>query len=144
LPPAASLERTDEACKEIEKVLWETPGLESFNTVGGLAFINNTFGPDRASFLVRLRPWHERKDKDLSAFAILEGLKKRLVNVPEAVAFPFLPPTLPGFGAAGGFTAYLQDRSGTLDVQQLGENGTKFLRALAQRPEVANPFTAFN
>ena len=63
------------ACRQIDDVLLETPGLESFNTVGGLAFINNTFGPDRASFLVRLRPWHERKDDDLHAFQILEGLK---------------------------------------------------------------------
>src|SRR5205814_6632936 len=85
-----------------------------------------------------------RKAKDLSAFAILEGLKKNLYAVPEAVAFPFLPPTLPGFGAAGGFTAYLQDTSGLMDVQQLGEHGTAFLKALAQRPEVASPFTAFN
>ena len=144
LPPAASLERTDRACASVEKVLWETPGLESFNTVGGLAFINNTFGSDRASFLCRLRPWHERKDEDLSAFAILEDLKKRLAAVPEAVAFPFLPPTLPGFGAAGGFTVYLQDRSGTLDVQDLGANGAAFLKALAARPEVATPFTSFN
>jgi HAE1 family hydrophobic/amphiphilic exporter-1 len=144
LPAASSLERTDKACAEIEKVLWATPGIESFNTVGGLAFINNTFGPDRASFLVRLRPWHEREDADLSAFAILEGLKKRLASLPEAVAFPFLPPTLPGFGAAGGFTVYLQDRSGTLSVQQLGEHGSTFLKALSQRPEIASPFTAFN
>jgi hydrophobic/amphiphilic exporter-1 (mainly G- bacteria), HAE1 family len=144
LPPASSLERTDEACRKIEQVLWETPGIESFNTVGGLAFINNTFGPDRASFLVRLRPWDLRDAPDLTAFAILEDLKKRLAAVPEAVAFPFLPPTLPGFGAAGGFTAYLQDRSGSLGVRELGEHGATFLRALAQRPEVASPFTAFN
>jgi HAE1 family hydrophobic/amphiphilic exporter-1 len=144
LPRAASLERTDDVCKQIEKILWETPGLESFNTVGGLAFINNTFGPDRASFLVRLRPWHERSDDDLSAFAILEGLKKRLAALPEAVSFPYLPPTLPGFGAAGGFNVFLQDRSGNLDVQQLGENSDKFLQALRQRPEIASPFTAFD
>src|SRR5262245_52680367 len=144
LPPAASLERTDKACAQIEKILWETPGLESFNTVGGLAFINNTFGNDRASFLVRLRPWHERKDTDLGAFAILENLKKRLAALPDAVAFPFLPPTLPGFGAAGGFNVYLQDRSGTLDVQDLGANGAAFLNAVRKRPEVSSPFTSFN
>jgi HAE1 family hydrophobic/amphiphilic exporter-1 len=144
LPAAASLERTDAACRTIEKVLWETPGIESYNTVGGLAFINNTFGPDRASFLVRLRPWHDRDAPDLTAFAILEDLKKRLAQVPEATAFPFLPPTLPGFGAAGGFTAYLQDRSGSLSVEELGQYGGEFLRALAQRPEVSSPFTAFN
>ncbi len=144
LPPAASLERTDAVCRSVEKLLWETPGVESYNTVGGLAFLNNTFGPDRASFLVRLRPWKERKDKDLNAFAILEELKKRLAAVPEAVVFPFMPPTLPGFGAAGGFLAYLQDRSGTFDSQQLGGYARTFLAAAATRPEVANAFTSFN
>jgi HAE1 family hydrophobic/amphiphilic exporter-1 len=144
MPPAASQERTDAVCKQIEEILWETEGIESFNTVGGLAFLNNTFGPDRASFLVRMKPWEERETPELSIFAIVESLKRKLAAIPEAVAFPYLPPTLPGFGAAGGFQVFLQDRSGTLTVQELGEQTDAFLEALRARPEIASPFTVFN
>ena len=58
--------------------------------------------------------------------------------------FPFTPPTIPGFGAAGGFNFLLQDRSGTMSVQDLGKQTQVFLEAARQRPELANLFTSFN
>ncbi|HJS47361.1 MAG TPA: efflux RND transporter permease subunit, partial [Gemmatimonadales bacterium] len=60
------------------------------------------------------------------------------------IIFPFSPPTIPGFGAAGGFNFLLQDRSGTLSVAELGEQTRAFLEAARQRPELANLFTSFN
>jgi HAE1 family hydrophobic/amphiphilic exporter-1 len=38
----------------------------------------------------------------------------------------------------------LQDRSGTLTVQQLGEQAQRFMEAARKRPELANLFTSFN
>jgi HAE1 family hydrophobic/amphiphilic exporter-1 len=60
------------------------------------------------------------------------------------VIFPFTPPTIPGFGAAGGFNFLLQDRSGTMSVQDLGKQTQVFLDAARKRPELANLFTSFN
>ena len=45
----------------------------------------------------------------------------RLSQIPEAIIFPFNIPTISGFGASAGFNFLLQDRSGTLIVEQLGE-----------------------
>ena len=54
-------------------------------------------------------------------------LRRELSRLPEAVIFPFLPPSIPGFGAAGGFNFVLQDRSGTLTVPQLGAQAQSFI-----------------
>src|SRR5262249_33186626 len=67
-----------------------------------------------------------------------------LAQIPEAVAFPFNIPTISGFGAAAGFNFLLQDRSGTLSVEELGAKTRAFLTAGRQRPEFASPFTPFD
>jgi HAE1 family hydrophobic/amphiphilic exporter-1 len=66
------------------------------------------------------------------------------MGIPEAVAFSFAPPALPGFGAAGGFNFLLQDRSGSLSVRQLGDETYRFLAEARKRPELAGLFTAFD
>jgi multidrug efflux pump subunit AcrB len=66
------------------------------------------------------------------------------VNIQEAIVFGFNIPTISGFGASAGFKFLLQDRSGTLSVEELGVQTTKFLTAARQRPELSNLFTSFN
>src|SRR5262249_25866684 len=58
--------------------------------------------------------------------------------------FPFNIPTLSGFGAASGFNFLIQDRSGSMSVDQLGDQARKFLAAARQRPELGNVFTSFD
>ena len=48
-------------------------------------------------------------------------LQKEFADIPEAVVFPFNIPTLSGFGAASGFNFLVQDRSGSMTVDQMGE-----------------------
>src|SRR5262245_48011270 len=69
---------------------------------------------------------------------------RELVQIPEAIAFPFNIPTISGFGASAGFNFLLQDRSGSLGVPELGQQASAFLGAARQRPELANLFTSFD
>jgi HAE1 family hydrophobic/amphiphilic exporter-1 len=55
-----------------------------------------------------------------------------------------VPPTLPGFGASGGFNLLLQDRSGNLSVAELGAQARAFLAEASKRPELTQLFTAFD
>jgi hydrophobic/amphiphilic exporter-1 (mainly G- bacteria), HAE1 family len=144
LPNASSLQRTDQVCRNIEEIIKKTPGVESYNTIGGLAMLNNTFTTNVASFAVRLKPWAVRKDPREKLPGVMAHLQREFRTVPEAIVFPFAPPTLPGFGAAGGFTFMLQDRSGTLSVEELGANTNTFFAAAGKRPELANMFTSFD
>jgi multidrug efflux pump subunit AcrB len=71
-------------------------------------------------------------------------LQRKFASIPEATVFPFNIPTLSGFGAASGFNFLIQDRSGSMTVQQMGELATKFIAAGRQRPELGNLFTSFD
>src|SRR5438093_13151045 len=73
----------------------------------------------------------------------MAGLQRQFAGIPEAVVFPFNIPTLSGFGAASGFNFLIQDRSGSMTIDQLGEQSRKFITAARQRPELGNVFTSF-
>src|SRR5436190_5852146 len=144
LPPGASLERTSAVLKKVEEILAKTNGLESFQTIGGYGAVTSTYQPNYGSIFARLKPWEERKGKALHVAGIMAGLQRQFAAIPEAIIFPFNIPTLSGFGAASGFNFFLQDRSGALTVEQLGEQARKFLAAGRQRPELGTLFTAFD
>src|SRR4029453_14864815 len=144
LPPASSLERTEGVVRQVEAVLRNTQGIVACTGIGGLGILTNSFSPEFASFFCKLTPWDERKSKELHVQGITQTLRRSLAGIPGAVIFPFTPPTIPGFGAAGGFNFLLQDRSGTMSVAELGKQTQVFLDAARQRPEVANLFTSFN
>jgi HAE1 family hydrophobic/amphiphilic exporter-1 len=75
---------------------------------------------------------------------IMATLAAQFAGIQEAVIFPFNIPTLAGFGAASGFNFLVQDRSGSMTVQELGELSQKFLAAGRARPELATVFTSFD
>src|SRR5205823_3160621 len=70
----------------------------------------------------------------------LEEKCRRISNV--KLEF-FEPPAVPGFGAAGGFSVVLLDKTNTSDYKRLGEVTDKFMSALNERKELKNLFTFF-
>jgi hydrophobic/amphiphilic exporter-1 (mainly G- bacteria), HAE1 family len=144
LPPAASLERTSVVLRTVEEIVAKLDGIESYQTIGGYGLVTSTYQPNFGTVLVRLKPWEERHGEALHVNGIMRRLQGELAKIPEAVAFPFNVPTISGFGASAGFNFLLQDRSGTLSVEQLGTQTRAFLAAARQRPEFAALFTAFD
>jgi HAE1 family hydrophobic/amphiphilic exporter-1 len=95
-------------------------------------------------FFLGLTPWHERTSRQLQARAIVDSVNRQLAaQIPEAVAFVFMPPSIPGLGNAGGFSFWLQDRSGG-SIEFLDQNLQKFLTACRQRPELAGVASQFS
>jgi HAE1 family hydrophobic/amphiphilic exporter-1 len=144
LPPGSSLNRTSFAMEQVEQVLAKTEGVESYQSIGGYGAVTATYQPNFATIFVRLKPWDERKRPDLHVRAIMGKLQKQLAGIPEALAFPFNIPTISGFGASAGFNFLLQDRSGSLSVDELGKQSAAFVAEGKKRPELANLFTSFN
>src|SRR5205085_2037299 len=96
-------------------------------------------------YFIGLKPWDERTRADLNARQIVNRLNGQLRQaVPEATAFAVMPPSIPGLGTQGGFSFWLQDRSGgTLEF--LNQQVQTFLEAARKRPElvgVTSQFTA--
>ena len=144
LPLGSSLQRTDAVLRQIEGIVAQTEGIEACNAIGGLGMLTNSFSPEFGSFFCRLKPWDERKGEALHVAGIQRTVSTALAQLPGAIAFPFMPPTISGFGAAGGFNFLLQDKSGTMSVEDLGRQTQAFLTEARQRPELANLFTSFN
>jgi HAE1 family hydrophobic/amphiphilic exporter-1 len=144
LPPGASLERTNLVLKKVEDILSKVEPIESFQTIGGFGVVTNTYQPNYGTFFARLKPWKERKEAAVKAKGIMAELQRQFAVIPEAIIFPFNIPTLSGFGAAAGFNFLIQDRSGSMSVQELGEQTMKFIAAARQRPELGNVFTSFD
>jgi multidrug efflux pump len=141
LPPAASLERTDQVARKIETILKETDGVDSYTTIDGFSLLNRISVTSNGFFFIALRPWSERKH---TSEEILKTVNARFAGeVPEAIAFAFNSPAIPGLGNAGGFSFWLQDRSGG-SVDLLDQNLQKFLAAARQRPEIAGVFSQFS
>jgi HAE1 family hydrophobic/amphiphilic exporter-1 len=142
LPTAASLERTGDVAKKIEGILKETPGVQTYDTIGGFSLLSIANSSYNAFYFVTLKPWEERTPEGLTADVIMRRLNQRLAGLPEAQAFAFAPPAIPGIGTSGGATFMLEDRSGQ-GVEFLAENTERFLAAARQRPEFALLTTTF-
>jgi HAE1 family hydrophobic/amphiphilic exporter-1 len=142
LPDASSLERTDEAAREVEKVLANTPGVEYTTSVVGFSLLSFVQTSYNAFFFVTLKPWDHRTAKDEQYKAINVHLNQALSRLPAGTAFSFSPPSIPGVGTSGGFTFALEDRSGS-DVQFLADNLAKFMAAARKRPEIGLVATTF-
>lgn len=143
LPYAASLERTDAACKKIEDILKKTPGVKYCTTVEGFSLLSQVQATYNAFFFVTLKPWSERTKSDEQIMAIRTRLNRELAKLPEASASAFSPPSIPGVGTSGGFTFMLEDRSGKQDSSFLTQNLDKFMDAARKRPEIAGLLTTY-
>jgi HAE1 family hydrophobic/amphiphilic exporter-1 len=145
LPPAASLERTDVALRQVDQILLNTPGIENFNTIGGFSLSNRVTASNNAFYFVGLKPWSEREGSGQEAQAIVTRLNAAFRReVPQATVFAAMPPSIPGLGTQGGFSLWLQDRSGG-SIEFLDDTLQKFLAAARKRPELAgvtSPFSA--
>jgi len=137
LPPAASLDRTEAVAHEIEGLLAKTEGVQGDAAVSGFSLLSSVSSPSSAFVFVQLEPWGERTRKGLDAPGILRKLNQAFAaQIPEAMVFAFSPPAIPGFGSAGGFSMWIQDRSGGTP-EFLDRNVQAFLAAARKRPELA-------
>jgi HAE1 family hydrophobic/amphiphilic exporter-1 len=142
LPLASSLQRTNEVAKKVEAILLETPGIQHVTTVVGFSLLSSVTTTYNGFFFVTLNPWDERTTPEEKLPAIFKNVNQKLAELPEAMAFLFPPPAIPGVGTSGGVSFVLEDRSGQ-DVAFLAENLERFMEAARQRPEVASMNTTF-
>ena len=136
LPDAASLERTDSASKKVEAILMRNPAVAYTTTIAGYSMLSGAYASNTAFFFVSMKPWEERKAKEHRVFEVMRALNAEFAReVPEATAFAFGPPPIPGLGTGSGFSFMLQDRSGG-EPKYLADNLAKFMAALKKRPEI--------
>ncbi len=143
LPDGASLERTRLVTNKVEDILRNTPGVQDVTTFGGLDILTSTNNSNVATVIATLKPWEERKTKDLQFASILGRAQGQFFGIPEAVVFGFgLPPIL-GLGTSGGFEFMLEDRAGGAISISWPRSPNQVIAETQKRPEFAQVVSIF-
>jgi HAE1 family hydrophobic/amphiphilic exporter-1 len=140
LPNAASLERTSDASKLVEKIMLDTPGVENVSSVIGYSMLSGVNTTYSSFFFVSFKNWEDRKTPEESYNGIKRHLVGALSRVTSGIAFAFPPPAIPGVGTSGGFTFVLEDRSGS-PIEFLAKNAEVFMAEARKRPELTGVMT---
>ena len=141
--PSASMERVANIMRELNKDLSDIPGVEDVTFVTGRGMISGE-GSNNGMGFFKLKPFEERlkqPGQDIStiiqkAFGVASAIK-------DAKVIFFQPSSVPGFGAGGGVSFVLLDKSGS-ELSQVNTDVQTFLAALMQRPEIQFAQTSFN
>ncbi|MCA9119807.1 MAG: efflux RND transporter permease subunit [Planctomycetaceae bacterium] len=139
-PPGSTLEYTNSKCHELQAICKEMEEITSVSSVAGYEVLTEGRGSNAGTCIINLKPWAER---ELTSKQIIEELEKRGRSIANIKLEFFEPPAVPGFGAAGGFSVNLLDKTNSGDYQSLGEVTDKFMAALGERKEVKGLFTFF-
>ena len=143
LPDAASLQRTKEVFKKVQAILASTEGIRTYNTIAGYSFFTGSAASYVGTGFMGFRPWSQRDKPELTAKSILRKVNAEFAKISEARVFALAPPAIPGISAAGGFSLFLQDRSGGT-VEFLSQNVKRFVDAARKRPELQNVIPNFS
>jgi len=143
LPDASSIDRTDAVSRKVDAILATTPEVEAFNTIVGYSILSSSAATYNCLYFVQLKDWSKRKGGGQTAPEVIARLNREFPGkIDEAIVFGFSPPAIPGLGNSGGFSMWIQDRSGA-DVAFLDRNVQQFIAAARKRPEVGSINTVF-
>jgi HAE1 family hydrophobic/amphiphilic exporter-1 len=141
LPPASSMQRTDEISKKADGFLSKEESILSYTTINGFSMLTNSYQPNNAFIFISLKPWEERTE---TAKQLVDRLNAILsTQITNANAFAFGPPAIQGLGASAGFSLMLQDRGGN-NPQYLAQQTQAFIAAAQKRPEIKRIYTTFS
>ncbi|HVK19697.1 MAG TPA: efflux RND transporter permease subunit [Fimbriiglobus sp.] len=141
-PAGSTLEYTNSKSLELEHVARELEEVRSVTSLAGYEVLTEGRGSNAGTCIINLKDWSERKR---TARQIIEELEEKCRRMADVKLEFFEPPAVPGFGAAGGFSMRILDKtqSSTADYKRLGEVTDKFMEALSKRKEVKNLFTFY-
>ncbi|TWT94484.1 efflux RND transporter permease subunit [Stieleria varia] len=139
-PPGSTLEYTNAKCHELQAICEKMDEITSVSSIAGYEVLTEGRGSNAGTCIINLKPW---ADRELTSKQIIEELEKRGTDIANVKLEFFEPPAVPGFGAAGGFSVNLLDKTNSGDYTALGEETDKFMEALGKRKELKGLFTFF-
>jgi hydrophobe/amphiphile efflux-1 (HAE1) family protein len=144
LPPAASLERTDQAMSQMTRIARQVPGVEGVVYISGFNLLTGQTTSYNGTAFIRFKPWDQRKTPDQNVEALVRTLNERLnSSITDASVLVLNPPPIRGLSTAGGFTFVLQNRAGA-DTAQFSQVLQTLLTQARKRPEIGFAYGAFD
>ncbi|WP_313252941.1 efflux RND transporter permease subunit [Empedobacter sp.] len=140
-PSGSTLERTNEVSQKLQKIAEGIDGVSSVSSLAGYEILTEGTGANSGTCLINLKSWDERSK---SAEEIIKELEEKTGNINGANIEYFQPPSVPGYGAAGGFELRLLDKAGSGDYHKMEEVSRDFVKELTRRPELSSVFTFYS
>lgn len=140
-PPGSTLERTNQVALQLQKIAEKESGVQSVSSLAGYEILSEGTGSNSGTCLINLKNW---TDRTKSASEIIKDLEEKSKDITGANIEFFQPPSIPGYGAAGGFELRLLDKAGTGDYQKMEKVSKDFVKELEKRPELSSVFTFYS
>ncbi|QET04612.1 MULTISPECIES: efflux RND transporter permease subunit [Cupriavidus] len=143
LPDGATLDRTEDVIRRMSEIALKQPGVESAVAFPGLSINGFVNSPSQGIVFATLKPFDERKSKDLSGDAIAAALNQKYgAGIQDAFIAVFPPPPVQGLGTIGGFKMMIEDRQ-ALGYDALFDATNAFLGKARATPELAGLFSNY-
>ena len=137
LPVNASKERSQKVMDEVESYFLDTEqeAVESVFSVIGFSFSGR--GQNNGIAFVKMKDWEERTTEELHVQSVAgRAMGYFMSQIPEALVFAFVPPSIPQLGTASGFDMQLKDL-GNVGHDQLMAARNQLLGMAGQDPRLA-------
>ncbi len=137
--PGTTLEHTNAVARQLQDIAEKVDGVQSVSSLAGYEVLTEGRGSNAGTCIINLKPWSERHH---NVRQIIEELEEKSREIGAIVEF-FEPPAVPGYGAAGGFSLRLLDKTNTNDYHSFDAINKEFMANLGKRPELTGLFTFF-
>src|SRR5271157_2056979 len=114
-PPGSTLEYTNAKSHQLEEIAKEVEEVTSVTSLAGYEVLTEGRGSNAGTCIINLKNWSDRKR---TARQIIEELEEKCGRMSNVKLEFFEPPAVPGFGAAGGFSVLLLDKTNTSDYKR--------------------------
>ncbi|HUP13922.1 MAG TPA: efflux RND transporter permease subunit, partial [Niastella sp.] len=116
-------------------------GISSVSALAGYEILTEGTGSNSGTCLINLKSWEDRKE---SVQEIIKELEEKSKDISGANIEYFMPPAVPGYGAAGGWELRLLDKAGSGDYKKMEQVSNEFVAALTKRKELSSVFSFYS
>lgn len=142
LPNGASIDRTEDVIRKMTDIALKQPGVQSAIAFPGLSINGFTNSSSAGIVFVTLKPFEERRTKELSGNAIAGELNKKFAAIKEGFIAVFPPPPVMGLGTLGGFKMQIEDH-GAVGYAELDAAAQAFMKAAQKEPALGPMFSSY-
>lgn len=141
-PRAYSLQKTDAVSRQVEALLENLEGVESYSMIPGYSILDNSVSTTNGMCFVKLKPWKEREDKNLHVEMLIQKLQAQMSHIPGGICMAFNAPAIAGLGKTGGLELQMEDKSGA-GLEKMTGVIAGFYQEASKHKEFSNIFSAF-
>ncbi|HNJ64507.1 MAG TPA: efflux RND transporter permease subunit [Turneriella sp.] len=139
-PPGSTIEKTNDVAQKLQEEALKIEGVDSVASLAGYEILTEGEGSNAGTCLISLKDWSERKN---SVHTIMHELEQRTKEFGAVIEF-FEPPAVPGFGAAGGVSFRLLDKTNSGDYAAFDKVHVQFMEELRKRKELTGLFSFYS